>query len=52
MLSVSGTGVTDASLKRLEGLRHLRTLAVERTLVTDGGVTQLRAVLPNLRVLR
>jgi hypothetical protein len=52
MLSLSGTRVTDAGLKRLEGLKHLRTLVVERTLVTDGGVAQLQAVLPNLRVLR
>jgi hypothetical protein len=44
--------VTDAGLKRLERLQHLRTLAVERTLVTDAGADQLRKVLPKLRVIR
>ena len=52
MLSLTGTGVTDAGLKRLEGLKHLRTLAIERTLMTNVGVDQLRTVLPNLRVIR
>jgi hypothetical protein len=52
MLSLSGTGITDSGLKRLENLHHLRTLALEWTLVSAAGVEQLRAALPNLRVLR
>ena len=51
-LSLRNTGVADAGLKELAGLKSLQLLYLHRTQVKDAGVMELRKVLPQCRILR
>lgn len=51
-LNVYGTAVTDAGLKKLVGLKKLKSLYVWQTQVTDAGVAELKAALPELKIIR
>lgn len=44
-LTLDGTAITDAGLKRLEGMTRLSTLNVRRTRVTKTGAQHLKATL-------
>jgi hypothetical protein len=46
------TDISDAGLAHLHGLHGLQQLEVMRTLVSNAGVENLRAHLPNLRIMR
>jgi hypothetical protein len=50
-LLLEDTGITDAGLSRLHGLTKLQVINIENNLgVTNAGVVQLEAALPNARV--
>ncbi len=49
-LDLAGTGVTDAGLEHLKGLRHLGTLNLAGTKVTEEGVTKLWKLMPECRI--
>jgi Leucine-rich repeat (LRR) protein len=51
-LALGGPAVTDRGLASLRGLPQLRDLDLFGTRVTEAGVGQLKAALPQLRVLR
>jgi len=49
MLSLSSQ-ITDAGMVHLKGLTGLQTLYLNRTKVTDAGISDLQKSLPNCRV--
>ncbi len=49
-LELSGTGITDAALEQISGMRRLERLTLSRTAVTDEGIPHLGG-LPDLRYL-
>jgi hypothetical protein len=51
-LTLGGPAITDRGLTPLRGLPELRDLDLFGTRVTDAGVRQLKATLPQLRVVR
>ncbi|MEQ8789654.1 MAG: TIGR03000 domain-containing protein [Pirellulaceae bacterium] len=51
-LDLSGTQITDAGLKHLHGLKHLKSLDLEDTQVTAAGVRAIKAELPDCRIGR
>ena len=50
MLSLSGTPVTDASLKYVAQLRSLTQVNLNATRVTQAGVKELQAALPKTQI--
>ena len=44
--------VSDAGLKKLTGLKKLKTLQISQTPATDAGVEELKATIPGLKVVR
>ena len=48
--NLTDNGITDDGIKHFAGLKNLTQLKLERTLVTDEGVTQLRKVLPDTNI--
>lgn len=51
-LDLTGCGITDAGLRKLEGLTNLRVLILRSTEVTDEGVKRLQQALPECRIER
>ena len=51
-LTLGGAAITDRGLAALRGLPELRDLDLFGTRVTEAGVRQLKAALPQLRVMR
>jgi hypothetical protein len=49
-LSLYHTGVTDAGLEQLKGLKELHELFVNQTSVTDAGIKKFRKALPTCTV--
>jgi Ran GTPase-activating protein (RanGAP) involved in mRNA processing and transport len=51
-LDLSGTGITNAGLEYLTGLRELQVIDLAATKVTDRGVSTLQQALPNCEIER
>ena len=51
-VTLDGPDVTDVGLKRLKGLIKLRRLDLHNTKVTDEGVRELQAALPNCEIYK
>ena len=51
-LDLSGSGITDRSIKYLKQLRTLEELEIDGTLVSQAGCSELRQALPNCRIRR
>jgi hypothetical protein len=51
-LNLQGTGVMDAGLKELAGLKNLQELDLRDTKVTEAGVAELIKALPGCKIYR
>ena len=51
VLSLDSTDVTDAGVSALTGMAELKDLNLYHTLVTDAGMDQLRAALPECEIV-
>ena len=49
-LSLSGPQITDAGLKQLQALTHLRKLVIIKTSITKAGVAQFQRAVPDAHV--
>ncbi|MEK6239056.1 MAG: hypothetical protein N2C14_30440 [Planctomycetales bacterium] len=49
-LDLDETGITDAGLTHLKGLKNLRKLGIRRTQVTSEGVADLQKALPTCEI--
>jgi Leucine-rich repeat (LRR) protein len=51
-LFISYTNITDASVPTIKGLTNLNTLYMQGTKISNEGVQEITAALPNCRIVR